>query len=173
MGEDSYDVFQRAIDVLVHHKLQTDDEAAEVFGEEPLVDEVRFVSFATEKGEKYHKAHFNLQVDIWHYVQFYSIHKLRKRMKEWLKKMYKPERNWNVFVSLMNEKRTNYANKEERQKAYAKFKVRPELKAELARLSANPRKHQRRPEPAETEESDEDKDMEELTKSLVDNLDLD
>ena len=122
----------------------------QVFGKPPLVDEVQYVAYATEIGEKYKKAHFNLQVDIWHYVQYYSIHKLRKRMKKWLKQHYKPNKNWNVFISLINRKRTNYSNKDERKKAYARYNTKPELQEELHRLSEKPTKKKK-----QTQDDDE------------------
>jgi hypothetical protein len=135
MGEESYSAFQRAIDLLIHHKLTQEDEAEEVFGKPPLVDEVEFIAYATEIGDKYKKAHFNLQVDIWHYVERYSVNKLRKRMKEWLDTYYTPKRNWNVFCSLLKRSRTNYANKDLRRIAYKKMNAKPELQTELRRLS--------------------------------------
>lgn len=88
-----------------------------VFGEFPWVQAVRAVAFGLEIGEKQHRGHFHLVVEIRHIMQRYSIKKFRDRFKQWLDKNYGSKKgigNWHVYTKLSPRYDVNYANKNNR-----------------------------------------------------------
>ena len=96
-----YMMFKKDMRYLIKDRLMTDMDAAnEIWGREPFVEEVRGLAFAAERGHKYHRAHFNLSVELWHSVPNYSLNKLRLRIQDWLNENYGIAKNWNVFIRL-------------------------------------------------------------------------
>ena len=111
--------FKRDMRYLVRERIMNDLDAANyIFGEAPFVHEVRGLSYATEKGPKFKRGHFNLSVEIWHTVKNYSLPKLRLRMKHFLDDNYSIAKSWNVYVTLHDARNVNYSNKEERIEVY-------------------------------------------------------
>lgn len=110
-----YVKFTETIHSLIIDDLMQDKENAdEVFGREPFVDEVILKAFSPERGGWQRRAHFNLVLEIYHQVDTYSLVKLRDRMKDFLDESFQQSKGWNVWVTLSKQWDVNYAIKEER-----------------------------------------------------------
>jgi len=119
---DQWNEFSGAMDYLLSQGLFGDNEDAEnnsafVFGAYPFVQRVVAKKFGLEVGEKQHRGHFHLLVEISHLVQKYNIGKFRLRFQSFLNTNYGASHgvtNWNVYTRLTKDAAINYANKTSR-----------------------------------------------------------
>jgi hypothetical protein len=127
-------MFKKDMKYLIEERILGDPQVADyLFGDSSVVDEVRPLSAASERGKKQNRAHFNLTVEIYHTVPKYSAKKLKERFKIWLDENYQLSKGWNVYTTLLPMKKVNYANKEER---YENNDRQEDDNPEIERLSA-------------------------------------
>lgn len=112
----------------------------QVTGTEPYVKKISTKNLGIEIGSKYKRVHAHFILSIKHYVEHYSIKKLRERLKDWLDENGRAlSKNWYVNLKIINAYEENYANKEARKAAaIARENEDPD---ELNRLS-DPRQEQ-------------------------------
>jgi hypothetical protein len=119
---DQWNEFSSEVDLLLSDGLFGDNPDAEkassyVFGAYPFVQRVVAKKFGLEVGEKQHRGHFHLLVEISHLVQKYNIGKFRLRFQSFLNTNYGASKgitNWNVYTRLTKDAAINYANKTSR-----------------------------------------------------------
>ncbi len=110
----SYSAFASEMFDLCTHLFESEAAQSEVFGDTEVVELVDANGPHVEVGGKLHRLHFNLEVELRHQLQLYSLPKLAKRMREHLNREWPESKGWHVWVNLVDRRMSNYANKEGR-----------------------------------------------------------
>jgi hypothetical protein len=76
-----YEETIEALNDLITKILRDEQLRTEVFGSSEVVPEVKVTALSYEIGDRYHRLHAHLTVDIQHQVGAYSVKKLRDRLK--------------------------------------------------------------------------------------------
>jgi hypothetical protein len=134
-----YEEMIEGLNDLITNVLQNEDLRAQVFGNQDVVPEVKVTSLSFEIGDRYHRLHAHLTVDIQHQVGAYSVKKLRDRLKAVLDE-YGQHITPGFHVNTQYKGRSeaafkNYATKERRKANNLAVLEREDVAEEVERLS--------------------------------------
>lgn len=92
-----------------------DNNLEEIVGKDPYIKKISTKNLNFEVGKKFHRLHAHFILSIQHYVNKYSISKLRERIKDWMDENGRAlEKSWAVYLTLAPTFKENYASKEAR-----------------------------------------------------------